>query len=74
MGRQKIYKTSGEKQEAEKRWKREWYHRNSDRIIKANAEYYRQKNMQKLTLDTFTARAIRIHGEKYDYSKSIYSY
>ena len=32
MGRKKIYKTKEDKYEAEKRWKREWYYRNSERI------------------------------------------
>jgi hypothetical protein len=40
MGRNRIYKTPEDKYEAEKRWKREWYHRNSERIKKSNLDYY----------------------------------
>jgi len=43
MGRKKIYKTKKDKYEAEKRWKREWYNRNSEEVKKTRMERYWEK-------------------------------
>lgn len=40
MGRKKKYLTEKDKYEAELRWKREWYKRNSERIKKERMEQY----------------------------------
>ncbi len=46
MGRKKIYKTKDDKYDAEKRWKREWYWRNSEKIKKRRMEnYWKTKKM-----------------------------
>ena len=48
MGRKKVYETEKQRHEAEKRRKRNWYYRNSDRIKKERMEdYWRKKEMDK---------------------------
>ena len=40
MGRLKIYKSEKEKQEAQKKWAKEYYHRNKEKINKKTMEKY----------------------------------
>jgi uncharacterized protein YgiM (DUF1202 family) len=49
MGRKKKYPTENDKYEAELRWKREWYKRNSDRIKKERMEKYWKNVEEKLS-------------------------
>lgn len=44
MGRLKKYKTDDEKKEAQKKWAREYYHRNKIEINKKTMENYYEKN------------------------------
>jgi hypothetical protein len=47
MGRHKIYKTQKDKYEAEKKWKREYYYRNKEKLNKQSMRYYREKHKAK---------------------------
>ena len=48
MGRKKKYETNEQRLDADRRWKREWYHRNKDRINKEYMrKYYEKKNVEK---------------------------
>ena len=40
MGRHKIYPTETERHSAEKKRKLKWYYKNSERVRKANMDYY----------------------------------
>lgn len=45
MGRKPKYKTDEERKEAQRKWAREYYHRNKDKINKRSMEkYYERKN------------------------------
>lgn len=45
MGRKRKYKTDEERKEAQRRWAREYYYRNKDKINKrAMEKYYERKN------------------------------
>lgn len=45
MGRKQKYKTNEERKEAQRRWAREYYHRNKDKINKrAMEKYYEKRN------------------------------
>ena len=48
MGRLKKYKTEDEKKEAQKKWAKEYYYRNKEKINKKAMEKYYglQKNLQ----------------------------
>ena len=49
MGRHKKYKTENEKSEAQRRWQREHYYRNKERISKERMrKYYEEKVDTKL--------------------------
>lgn len=47
MGRKKIYESEQKRYDAEKRRKREWYRRNSDKIKKSRMDdYWKSKNVE----------------------------
>lgn len=49
MGRNKIYKTEIDRLNAERKRKLRWYYRNSDKVKKANMNYYwRKKSNEKI--------------------------
>ena len=48
MGRKKIYNSKEEKHEAELRWKREWYRRNSDKVKQYRMSKYWKNLGEKL--------------------------
>ena len=47
MGRNKVHRTEEERHNAEKQRKRNWYYRNSERIKKANMDYYWKHKYEK---------------------------
>lgn len=44
MGRKRKYHTDEEQKEAQRKWAREYYHRNKDEINKKAMERYYEKN------------------------------
>lgn len=45
MGRKKLYYTSKEKKEAQRKWQMDYYYRNKEDILKKMKEKYRQRKL-----------------------------
>tara|TARA_Y100000780_G_C13380381_1_gene300159 strand:+ start:257 stop:436 length:180 start_codon:yes stop_codon:yes gene_type:complete len=48
MGRKVKYNTKTEKQDAQRRWQMEHYHRNKERLRKLARDRYRKKRQQQI--------------------------
>ena len=59
MGRKKIYKTEEDKKDAQRKWEREYYIRNKEKICKKAREKYKQKKLEELN----RKKNLNLYGE-----------